>query len=1250
MRDLTSWLLEPRPDAGINYYDGKRWARTPYPEFAREVLASAAALRAQGLGAEDRIALVLRSGPAFARYFFAAIAIGATPTPLAPEGYQGPMDYATFAAQRFEALRPTGVVSEGGALDLLAGLPAPEGGTRPVLVDAAAPLPADGDRTRAVLAKDDLALIQFTSGSSSAPRGVTLTSEAVLSQVDLLQDKYAIDDDCVFGSWLPVHHDMGLIGLFVTPIVLGCELWLMRPEHFVRSPLEWLRVFGEHRGTHAAIPNFALDRVLRRVKAEHLQGMDFSRWKSLIVGSDRVSMPMLEGFHALLSPFGLPAHGLSPSYGMAEATLAVSGVGVGQEPHELLVRSPEFSTGHPVDIVERRMLTDTRPRPEGLHSIVSCGTELLGADLTVTGEDGRGLPDGHVGELLVRSPALSQGYFGAPPEDERFTTGGYRTGDLGFRHEDEIYVLGRLGDSVKVNGRYVTAEDVELALSRAFGLPQDKITVVLNSQSGVPVTLTTVQRRAADVDEERFADVLEPFGLAAGRALLLHVGALAVPRTTSGKPQRGLMWRTFASGDMTGTVLFRGTDFPYELVTDAGSGRSRVAAADAVGTARPVGTAGPLVTAGPVAAAGRAGTVRTADTASPADTASSAGAARPVPEPELGGKGRNLRLMAERGLPVPPFRVFDAVETAGGVDEVSVRAVLAELTGAATDTMAVSAATVGFAVRSSPPRSMPGMMDTLLGIGLTPDDVGPLARRLGSERAAWNVLVTQAKHLARYVGGAGAARLVEAESAHEAPQRFEQLCALYTELTGQPYPADPSTQVRVALEAVRASWDSARAQEYRRVNRIPDTPGPAVVVQALSYGMADGVSGSGVVFSHNPVNGDSGLFGEYLAGSTGEDLVSGTRTPMPISVLKDRDDVVFGQLSRMVTDLYHVLGAMVEVEFVVERGRLWLVQVRAAAAAPHVLNRVTRTMWQEGRLDARGALARLDVDALFRPLPAAVTGDHGEPLATGLSACAGVGYGQLVRSVEEVLEHPPGHTVLLRPATEPEDFVGMSQAAAVVTLQGGGTSHAAVVARELNVPTVVGVQLSADAADVLLGEREDADLFDADEALPEVTVCGTSGRVWWGRLPSTVPPPDSTGAEELLHAGGSTTAVCLAAGVAEGGSPVLLDAVSGAPLALAAPEGPAAPEAGPVRAVRCGTTDELRALADDTLVATDAADVAEEWTRRGGRAAYLHTAVDAERPWRTDLPSAPPAFVVLADARQVPHARWSLAVAWARQE
>ncbi|MFF5669290.1 AMP-binding protein [Streptomyces hygroscopicus] len=1292
MRDLTSWLTQPATDAGINTYDGRQWTRHSYPEFAEQVFGAAADLRRHGVAPGDRVALILPSGPEFARYFFAVMAVGATPTPIAPRGYQGPVDYGTFVAGLLGTLRPTCVVGEGAVLELLSSLPE----TAPRVIDARRPLPGGGDRGRAVLAKDDLALVQFTSGSSSAPRGVTLTSEAVLSQVMLLENKYRITPGCSFGSWLPLHHDMGLIGLFLTPVVLGCEVWLMRPEHFVRRPLEWLKIFGERGGTHSAIPNFALERVVRRVRPADLTGLNFRAWRSLIVGSDRVSMSVLDAFHALLAPHGLAPDTLSPSYGMAEATLAVSGAGSGQEPEALLLGSTEFSQGAPVRIAGRRTLAAAAPGEETLHSVVSCGTELVGVDIQVTGEDGRALPDGHVGELLVRSPALSGGYFGAPPEDERFTTGGYRTGDLGFRFQEQIYVLGRAGDSVKVNGRYVTAEDVELALVRTLGLQHDKLAVVLNSATGTPAVFVAVQRGAEMVDVERLGDVLESFGLAVGRTAVLHVGALAVPRTTSGKPQRGKLWRSLVTGELTGTPLHLGEGFPHLFEEEADSGRLRAVPPTGGGApAEPVGcgvagavagggVAGPVGcgVAGAVAGDGAAGTAGhgTAGAAGHGRIEAMAGdgaAARPAEESRalLGGKGHHLALMRRLGLPVPPFTVLDAAELAEGeVPEERIRAVLAELAGAAADTMAPREAAVGLAVRSSPPRSMPGMMDTLLGIGLSPDDVEPLARRLGSRTAAWEVLLTQARHLCRYVGGADATRLSAAEGgpsgdpaerSGDPAERYDRLRRLYAELTGTAYPMDPAGQLRVAVAAVRASWNGARARRYRQANGIPERPGPAVVVQALAYGMADGVSGSGVVFSHNPVNGDAGLFGEFLSGSTGEDLVSGTRTPQSVDALGARDATVHRRLAGLVDRLHRELGAMADVEFVVERGTLWLVQVRPAAAAPHVLNRVAQRLWRDGRITGPQALARMDADALFAPPPAWVPGEHGGLLAAGLPACAGVGHGPLVTTVEEVFRYPPGTAVLLRPTTEPADFPAMAQAAAVVTLEGGGTSHAAVVARELDVPTVVGAQLLDPAVTARPHGPEPG-----GEPPFEVTVCGTTGRVWRGRV---APAPGESALEraaELPSAVTTNTVICLSApdpapgadggtvgdggaiggGGAAGGAPgIALEDTTGRPLAVLAAPAPAGAEgAGPPRVQMCATEDELPA-ADERLVATGDPGVAETWTARGGRVAYLHPAPDPARPWHTRLPDCPLAFLVLPTPELTEHARWSLAIAEAKR-
>ncbi|WP_069812623.1 AMP-binding protein [Streptomyces sp. TP-A0874] len=1175
MRDLTSWLESPPEDTGLHFYDGKSWHRTGYPEMAEQVRGAAAALRRQGVRQGDRVALVLGTGPEFVRYFFGAMAVGATPTPIAPAGYQGPMDHADFVAGLLDTLRPGCVVTEGATLETVAGLPerirrSPDG-TEPRVIDAGQPLPEGGERERVVLEKDDLGLIQFTSGSSSAPRGVTLTSQAVLAQVSLLERKYRIGPGCSFGSWLPLHHDMGLIGLLVTPVLTGSDVWLMRPEHFVRKPLAWLEVFGRQGGTHGAIPNFALEKLVRRVRSEDLQGMDFSSWTSLIVGADRVSMPVLDSVHRLLAPHGFARDTLAPSYGMAEATLAVAAAGPGHEPEALLLGSPEFSQGEPVDVVGRLRLGDTLSADDRRHSVVSCGSELLGVDLMVVGEDGHAVPDGHVGELLIRSPSLSAGYFGAPPEDERFTTGGYRTGDVGFRHEDEIYVLGRVGDSVKVNGRYVTAEDVDLALVRALGLQHDKLVVVLDSTAGRPAVLVCLQRGAARVEPERIGDVLETFGLSVDRTAVLQVGALAVPRTTSGKPQRAKLWRALSEGRLEGVLLHRGEDFPHRFEQDTG-GNARVVPAHSPESGRPDSRA------------------------------------------EVGGKGHHLELMRRAGLPVPPFEVLRATELREGVPgPESIRALLDRL--AAADLDSGPEGVTGLAVRSSPPRSMPGMMDTLLGIGLTPEDIGPLTRRLGDEQAAWELLRLQARHLCLHVAGAEPARVeAAAAGADSLSDGYRALHGLYTELTGTPYPEEPAAQVRLAVEAVRDSWWSERARQYRRAHGVPDEPGPAVVVQSLVYGMAGEVSGSGVVFSHNPVDGSPGLFGEYLAGSTGEDLVSGVRTPRPVGALREQDERVHQELSRLVAGLHHRLGAMVEVEFVVERGRLWLVQVRPATAAPHVLNRVVLELRAQGRLTAPQALARLEVDALFTPLPPAVAGEPDGLLAVGLPACAGVAHGPVATEVDEVFGHAPGEAVLLRPTTEPADFAGMAQAAALLTLEGGGTSHAAVVARELNVPTVVGARIVDPDFAELLRRRAAGESV----PLPEVTVCGTTGRVWRGRAAAT---PEVYGREEYAD---------------------LLAAVeSGTELLLA---GETEADARSSALPRCASVEELPDGPGDRTVATGDPLVAEAWAARGGTVVFLHPPADPDRPWHTALPDCRLEAVVLDRPEQADHARWTLAV------
>jgi acyl-CoA synthetase (AMP-forming)/AMP-acid ligase II/phosphohistidine swiveling domain-containing protein len=1166
VRSLTGWLEDPATDRGITCYDGSQWKRVTYAELAGGVFAAAVHLREQGVRGGDRVAVILPSGESFARYFFAVMLAGATPTPIAPPGYSGREDYQSFARARLQVLQPSCVVAEPAVIGALGAGP----GTR--LVAPIEPTQRLDGIGSAQSAPHDIALIQFTSGSSSLPRAVTLSSSAVLAQVSLIGDTVECSSSESYSSWLPLHHDMGLIGMFLMPTVTGADLWQMRPEHFLRKPVEWVATFGRDGARRGAVPCFGLAQVVRRVTPQSLEGMDFSGWQSLVVGADRISYRTLRDAYRLLAPHGMPDWTMTPAYGMAEATLAVTMTRLRQCALAVSLESLDFSSGTPVRVLATHTLADAAPDEAGAvagHLVVSCGHEPPGVEVTVTGESGEPLADGHVGELRVRSPSLSRGYLGDQEASSRFTATGYRTGDLGFRLHDQIYVLGRIGDSVKVNGSFVTAEDLELALAPVVDLPRDSIAVVLRDTEETPATVVAVQQRSCLPDVDWISDVLATFGLDPGRLCLLRVPRGAVPRTTSGKPRRGQLWRDLESGAVCGTVLHAGDGFPFRF------GAGMVSSASAPARA------------------------------------------------SLGGKGYGLTVMRAHDLPVPPFIVLGAVGGSPGAAE------LTELAATAAVAFKVPEETVGLAVRSSPPVSMPGMMDTLLGLGLVPECLDALADRMGSPEAAWETLALQAEQLCRHVAGATAEVLAPGRKLSGA-RRWEWLRSLFTELTGRPYPVTAAEQVSMAVGAVRGSWNSPRSVAYRSAHEIPAEPGPSVVVQAMAYGAASDLSASGVVFSHNPLTGEPGLFGEYLPSATGEALVSGIRTPQPVALLMEASPALGEELRACVGKLYRLATAMVEVEFVIERGRLWLVQMRSAVAAPHVLNRVSVQAWRDGLISAADALLRLDVDAMFEPLPAeAVPGPGDRPLAIGLPACPGVFAGPVRTSADAVLSGPPGESVLVRPATEPSDFAAMLQAGALLTLEGGTTSHAAVVAREIGLPAVVGIQA----------------LHEGLDAAAEVTVCGTTGRVWAGRLAQTAsepwPRPDALLAA-VPRSGG--VALCLPAGSGPREACVVDEntgAVLGVPLADE-------PTAAPLRVTACPDQASLAGVADGQLIATGDAKVAEERALKGGGVVFLHPPATAPE-WRTELPGCELAAVVLRSPAQLEHARWVLAQRAARR-
>ncbi|MFF2396030.1 PEP/pyruvate-binding domain-containing protein [Nocardia sp. NPDC058114] len=583
----------------------------------------------------------------------------------------------------------------------------------------------------------------------------------------------------------------------------------------------------------------------------------------------------------------------------------------------------------------------------------------------------------------------------------------------------------------------------------------------------------------------------------------------------------------------------------------------------------------------------------------------------PEPDRTHGSKGYFLEFLRAAGYPVPAFRVLDR-DGVAAVEDLRTR-VTEFATAIATEAagqQGIPADSVSFAVRSSGQRSMPGMMDTVLCVGLTETNLSALEARLGSTQAAFDALINATRDFCVLVGGVDPL-LVHAASAssEDGPSQVASMRALFETSTGIVFPLDPAEQLAMAVEAVVASWGSVRARSYRDRHAIPDAAGPCVVIQAMIHGTAELTSGSGVVFSHDPLTGERRMTGEYVERSTGEGIVSGTVTPLDVSTLQAADVAVFAELEHLVERLHQNLTRMVEIEFVVERNVLWLVQVRPAVGDAQVTNAIAIDSWRSGMIETDEMFRRLSADALFSSTSARTYRGGGRLLGTGIPASNGVASGIVVVDMAEAAVCVGEDIVLLRETTEPRDFPAMVSSVALVTLTGGASSHAAVVARELGIPAVVGVTFN--------------DLQWLESATgARVTVFGTTGEVWLGDIETEV-----AGTDDFPHAilDGAHTRTAIVGSLREieaRGAEILRTN----DLALGISAGP------------------------EIVVATTDTELAEQRTAVGGRVAFLCSEGPPMQRWRAVLPAHPTEYVVPADEVQVPYIRVRLLVEAAHRE
>src|SRR6266545_4132181 len=495
----------------------------------------------------------------------------------------------------------------------------------------------------------------------------------------------------------------------------------------------------------------------------------------------------------------------------------------------------------------------------------------------------------------------------------------------------------------------------------------------------------------------------------------------------------------------------------------------------------------------------------------------------------LGGKGANLAEMASLGVTVPPgFTITTEVsaqfDESGGLPEALRGQVTAALEwmgeatgrrfGNAEDPLLVS-------VRSGAPVSMPGMMDTILDLGLNDATVEGLARTTGDPRFAYDCyrrfvsmygeIVMGVKTDDEHGGGESpfdrllAAKLAELKVDDERELDAAALRALVTQFkieilrrTSRPFPEEPTAQLWGAIEAVFRSWENPRAEVYRRMHGIDRSLGTAVTVQAMVFGNRGPDSCSGVCFTRNPATGEPGLFGELLWRAQGEDVVAGVRTPEPIESLRNRMPQVYAELVELCQRLEQHFADMQDVEFTVEEGHLWMLQTRSGKRSGKAMVRVAVDMVGEGVLDAHGAIERIDPDKLGEVMHSTIDPDsRPQALTKGLPASPGAAIGRVVFSAEQAEEWAKrgDAVILVRTETSPEDIHGMKVASGILTARGGMTSHAAVVARGMGRPCVTAAtDLRVDHA------RERFTVGKVVVAKGDViTLDGSTGEVFLGR-------------------------------------------------------------------------------------------------------------------------------------------------------
>jgi fatty-acyl-CoA synthase len=533
---------------GLNFHDARGNLVLPYPytQLREDALATARRLIAAGIKPQDRIALVAETGAEFAALFFGVVYAGAWPVPLPlPTSFGGRESYIEqlrvqlascdprmlvyppeLAQMAGEAARLVGV--DGTDWDSFAQRPAPE-----VALPPAAP--------------EDIAYLQYSSGSTRFPHGVVITHRALLNNLAAHSHGMQLEaqDRCI--SWLPWYHDMGLVGCFLSPIANQVSCDYLKTEDFARRPLAWLDLISRNPGTSISYsPTFGYDICARRISSQTRAGdrFDLSRWRLAGNGADMIRPDVMQGFVDAFADAGFKASAFLPSYGLAEATLAVSIMPPGE--------------GIRVELVEETQLSGVaagQDRPQRYRAIVNCGKPVRDMKVEIREEDGTPLPERAIGKVWCSGPSVMVGYFRDDEATEACLTSGWLdTGDMGYLSDGYIYIVGRAKDMIIVNGRNHWPQDIEWAVEQLPGFKAGDIAAfAITTPGGEETPAVLVQCRSSD-DAERVRlrdEIRERVRSVTGMNCVIElIPPRTLPRTSSGKLSRAKARNLYLNGEI----------------------------------------------------------------------------------------------------------------------------------------------------------------------------------------------------------------------------------------------------------------------------------------------------------------------------------------------------------------------------------------------------------------------------------------------------------------------------------------------------------------------------------------------------------------------------------------------------------------------------------------------------------------------------------------------------------------------------